>query len=157
MAPLHPRRRLLLQEVHAVHHPQGLPPGFHGGENGVHPGVRLAAQVDKEVAVPDPEDVRRGGLVRMALRPGRQQQRHVRQLPGGGAGEVIGREDGGDDLRPFRILRRQVRAAGGQKQQGAEGGEDSFHGRSPFPFSSFSMILQVHGNCKAGKFYVKDP
>ena len=157
MAPLHPLHGLLLQKVHAVNHPQHVPPGLDGGENGIHPGVGLAAQVNKEVAALDPEDVRRGGLVGMALRPGGQQQRHVRQLPGGGAGEVIGREDGGDDLRPFRILRRQVRAAGGQKQQGAEGGENSFHGRSPFPFSSFSMILQGRGKCKAGKFYVKDP
>ena len=132
VAALHPLYGLLLQKVHAVDHPQGLPLGLDSGEDGIHPCVGLAAQVEKEVAALDPEDVRRGGLVGVALRAGGQQQRHVRQFPGGGPGEVVGWKDGGDDLQPARILRRQGRAAGRQQQQGAQEGENSFHGRSPF-------------------------
>ena len=123
----HALHGLLLQQVHAVHHPQAFPLGLNGGEDGVHPGVGLAPQIDEEVAVPDPEDIRRGGLVGVALCAGGQQQGHVPVGPGSGSGEVIGRKNGGHDLQPPVLRLRRRGGASAQQRQGAEQGKELFH------------------------------
>lgn len=42
---------LLLQQVHTVHHPQGLALHVHGLQNRLHPGVGFAAQIEEQIAL----------------------------------------------------------------------------------------------------------
>ena len=121
---LHSLPGLLLQQLHAVHHPQRPALEVDVVQNGVHPVVRLAPQVHKEVAVPHCQDVRGGGLVGVALRPRGQQQRHLGQVSGGGAGEVVGREDGGYNLELLHPSRLPPRRGAARQKKSAQQRQD---------------------------------
>ena len=70
---LHTLHGLLLQQIHAVDHPQGLALGLHRLQNRLHPGVRLTPQVNEQVALLDRQNIGWSGLVGVALGPRRQQ------------------------------------------------------------------------------------
>ena len=151
----HALHRLLLQKVHAVHHPQAFPPGLDGGEDGVHPGVGLASQIDEEVAVPDPENISRGGLIGVAFRAGGQQQGYIPVGSGSGSGEVIGRKNGGHDLQPPVLRLRRRGGASAQQRKDAEQGKKLFHKgsfllrqRSDFPANGL-----LHTVCRDCRFF----
>ena len=133
----HALQGLLVQGVHAVDHPQSLRRALQGGEDGLHPGVGLAAEVDEEAAVLHRQDVPGGGLVGVALRPGGQEQGDLRRLAADGAGQVIGREAGGHDGKAPGLPVRHAGPGGAARQQGAEksqaqqGGKQSLHGMAP--------------------------
>ena len=117
---LHALHGLLLQKIHAVHELEGAAGGLRRREDGVHPGIGLAAQVQKQVALLHRQNVRRRGLIGMALRPRRQQQRYLHVLAAAGAGKIVSGEHRRHDLqRLFSILRRLgglLGAAAGQQQ-----------------------------------------
>ena len=75
---LHPLRMLLLQRFHAVDHGQRLSCRLRRIQNRLHPAVGLTAQMQKQVAVLHPQNVRRGRFIGVALRSRRQQQLHIR-------------------------------------------------------------------------------
>ena len=126
---LHTLHRLLLQKRHTVHHPQDGALRFHGLQDGIHPGVGLAAQVQEEIARLHRQDIRGSRLIGVALSPRRQQQLHIRQLSPGGAGKVVGREHRGHHMQPAVVALRRPGAAGQkpQRQQRAEAAPESFH------------------------------
>lgn len=95
---LHAFHMLLRQQLHTVHHPHSVAGGLHRGQNGIHPGVGVAAQIQKEIAVPHRQNVGRRRLVGVAFRAGRQQHGHFRIFSGGCPGKIIGREHRGHDL-----------------------------------------------------------
>ena len=115
---LHPLHVLLFQGVHAVDHSQGLSLGLRRLQNRLHPLVGLAAQIQKQVAALHLQDIRRGGLIGVALRSRRQQQLHLRQISGGSPGKVIGREHRSHDMQ-LSVLRLldMGRCASGQHCQ----------------------------------------
>ena len=96
--------RLLLHPLHVLDHSQGLSLGLRRLQNRLHPLVGLAAQIQKQVAALHLQDIRRGGLIGVALRSRRQQQLHLRQISGGSPGKVIGREHRSHDVQ-LSVLR----------------------------------------------------
>ena len=114
----HALQGLLVQGVHAVDHPQGLRRALQGGEDGLHPGVGLAAEIDEEAAVLHRQDVPGGGLVGVALRPGGQEQGDLRRLAADGAGQVIGREAGGHDGKAPGLPVRHAGPGGAAGEKG---------------------------------------
>ena len=116
---LHSLYQFLLQQRHAVDHAELLSTGLHCVQNGLHPFVGLAAQIDEQIAVLHRQNIRRGRLIGVAFRAGRQQQLHVRQPAGGGPCKIIGRKHGGHDAQSPRFPLRGRLAAGSQQQ--AEG------------------------------------
>ena len=96
----HALQGLLGQGLHAVDHPEGGDGVLQGVQDGVHPGVGLAAQVHEEAAALHRQDIPGGGLVGVALGPGGQQEGDLRRFAADGPGQVIGREAGGHDGKP---------------------------------------------------------
>ena len=101
---LHPFRVDLLQRFYAVDHGKRGACGLRCVQNRFHPTVRFAAEVQEQVAALHGQNVRRGGLIGVALRPRREQELHIRQVSGGGTGKIIGREDGSHDLQAAGVL-----------------------------------------------------
>ena len=147
----HALQGLLVQGVHAVDHPQGLRRALQGGEDGLHPGVGLAAKVDEEAAVLHRQDVPGGGLVGVALRPRGQEQGDLRRLAADGAGQVIGGKAGGHDGKAPGLPVRHAGPGGAARQQGAEkgqaqqGGKQSLHGMAP---SNLRIILMQYSTAR---------
>ena len=109
----------LFQQFHAVHHPHHISLQIDGAEDGLHPGVGLAAQIDEQVALLHGQNVRRGRLVGMAFRTRRQQQRHIGQFSRGGPCQVEGREHRHNDVQrvlPRRSAFDMILPASGQQQ-----------------------------------------
>jgi hypothetical protein len=120
----------LLQKLHAVGQAEGLSFWLHGGKDGINPGVGFSPEVNKEIAVLDPKDIGRSRLIGMAFRAGREEQGNVGQIPDGGAGEIVSREDRGDDLKPSWSGFRDSGAAAGKQDAEQEQGRETFHGRT---------------------------
>lgn len=70
----HSLHSLFFQEFHTVDHPQSLALRLNGREDGLHPGIRFSAQVQKQVTLLYRQNIRGGRLVGVTLRPRRQQQ-----------------------------------------------------------------------------------
>ena len=139
---LHSLHIFLFQQLHTVHHFHHGAGGLHGVQDGVHPGVGLAAQVNEQVAVPHRQDVRRRRLVGMGLRARRQQQRHIRQLSGRGPGKIIGRKHSGHDLHPVRVLGlRRLAAAAQQQAAQDQNGQAFFHWDAPYKLRMIFICL----------------
>ena len=137
---------LLLQQVHAVHHPQSLALHVHGLQDRLHPGVGFSAQIEEEIALLHCQNVRRGGLIGVALRPRRQQEPHLCQLSPGDPGEVIGGEYRGHHCQPLfpPMLRRSLSAGGQQKHQRQRGTQPNtlFHSLISFENENCFQIMQ---------------
>ena len=125
---LHPLRMLLLQRFHAVDHGQRLSCRLCRIQNRLHPAVGLAAQIQKQVAVLHPQNVRRGRFIGVALRSRRQQQLHIRQITGSSPRKIIGREHSCHNMQ-FSVcrFRRGRRLAARQQSQGQKDHPDFFH------------------------------
>ena len=119
---LHTFHMGLLQQVHTVHHPQKFPLRLDGGENGVHPGVAFAAQIDEQVAVLHRQNVGGGGLIGVALHPRRQQHFHIGPIACHGTGKVVGRKHGDHNAWPVvtRLRGDGVLRAAAEKQGNAQ-------------------------------------
>ena len=137
---------LLLQQVHTVHHPQGLALHVHGLQNRLHPSVGFAAQIEEQIALLHCQNVRRGGLVGMALCSRRQQKLHLCQLSPGGPGEIIGGEYRSHHCQPLfpLMLRRSLSAGGQQKHHRQRGTQPNtfFHSLISFENENCFQIMQ---------------
>ena len=62
----------------------------------------------------------------MSVRPGRQQQRDLRRVPGDDPGKIVGGKDGGYQPKPGRFLRRfrPDRRKGKKQRNSAEKGSN---------------------------------
>ena len=119
---LHALHCLLFQQRDAVHHPQALAPQVHRLQDRLHPGVRLPAQVEEQIAVLHCQDVRRRWLIGVALGSRRQQQLHLRQVSARRPGKIISRKHGGHHRQLVRItVLRRALPAGRERQQHCHG------------------------------------
>ena len=96
---LHPLDRLLVQQLNAVHERHDAQVGvIDAVEHGLHPRIRLAADVDEHVGIADGDDVLRRGLIGVHLAAGVQQHRDRHIVPADLPRKVIGRKDRRDDM-----------------------------------------------------------
>ena len=131
---LHSLDVIFLQHLHAVHHLQGRSAGLHRVQNGLNPGLALTAQIDEEVTVLHRHNIRRRGLIGVALRAGGQQQLHIRPVSCGGPSKVIGREHGSYNFQLSIVISRFLRClcgtAAGQQQYTQQKERQDFFGTS---------------------------
>ena len=121
---LHSLYQFFLQQRHAVDHAELLSAGLHGVQNGLHPFIGLAAQIDEQIAVLHRQNIRRGRLIGVTFRAGRQQQLHVRQSASGGPGKIIGRKHSGHDVQsPWFPLRDRLTTGSQQQAEGEQQGQ----------------------------------
>ena len=108
---------LLLQQVHTVHHPQGLALHIHGLQNRLPPKRRIRRPdrgTDRTPALPEcpPGWARRNG----SLLPAAAEAAPLPALPGG-PGEIIGGEYRSHHCQPlFPLMLRRSLSAGGQQK-----------------------------------------
>ena len=114
---LHALDGLLVEQLHAVHERHDAQVRvIDAVEHGLHPRVRLAADVDEHVGIADGDDVLRRRLIGVHLAAGAQQHRDRHIVPADLTRKIIGREDRRDDVE-LTVIRVRVLLHGAARKR----------------------------------------